>query len=231
MHESSKTNALRSQAFKDLYFNGRVLDIGAGTDPVCAHAEVFDQQHGDANKIDKYFAPHTFDTVHSSHCLEHMQDPLAALQKWWSLVKPNGYLVTVVPDEDLYEQGIWPSFFNKDHLSSFRIDKPTPLSAVSHDVVAIHIALPDAQLVDAQMQSVHYDFDLLFHNQSLPKRLRHPLKAIYSILKRVTITPTSLHNYQKWLVKQGYPFDQTSGKALAQIQVIVQKRNQQSSVN
>ena len=225
MHESSKTNALRSQAFKKLYFSGRVLDIGAGTDPVCAHAEVFDQQHGDANQIDKYFAPHTFDTVHSSHCLEHMQDPLDALKKWWSLVKPNGYLITVVPDEDLYEQGIWPSFFNKDHLSSFRIDKATPLSAVSHDVVAIHKALPNAQLIEALKQNNHYDLDLLFLNQTSPKRLRHPLKAIYSILKRVKFASNIQYRYQKWLVKQGYPFDQTAGRALAQIQVIVQKRN------
>jgi len=225
MHESSKTNALRSQAFKRLYFSGRVLDIGAGTDPVCVHAEVFDQQHGDANQIDKYFAPHTFDTVHSSHCLEHMQDPLDALKKWWSLVKPNGYLITVVPDEDLYEQGIWPSFFNKDHLSSFRIDKATPLSAVSHDVVAIHKALPNAQLIEALKQNNHYDLDLLFLNQTSPKRLRHPLKAIYSIVKRVAIASNILYRYQIWLVKQGYPFDQTAGRALAQIQVIVQKCN------
>lgn len=226
MHESSKTNALRSQAFKKLYFSGRVLDIGAGTDPVCAHAEVFDQQHGGANQIDKYFAPHTFDTVHSTHCLEHMQDPLDALKKWWSLVKPNGYLITVVPDEDLYEQGIWPSFFNKDHLSSFRIDKATPLSAVSHDIVAIHKALPTAQLIEALKQNNHYDLDLLFLNQTSPKRLRHPLKAIYSILKRVTIASNILYRYQKWLVNQGYPFDQTAGRALAQIQVIVHKRNE-----
>ena len=123
MNESSKTNALRGSEFHEQYFMGKVLDIGAGNDPVNTHAVIFDQQHGDANHIDNYFEAESFDTVHSSHCLEHMRDPVMALQKWWSLVKSQGFLITVVPDEDLYEQGIWPSFFNHDHVSTFQIGK------------------------------------------------------------------------------------------------------------
>jgi hypothetical protein len=44
-----------------------------------------------------------------------MHDPEAALRQWWALVRPGGYLVVVVPHEDLYEQGMWPSAFNSDH--------------------------------------------------------------------------------------------------------------------
>ena len=66
--------------------------------------------------------PHlAYDAVCSSHCLEHMRDVPAALTQWWALVRKGGYLVLVVPDEDLYEQGGWPSLFNSDHKATFRI--------------------------------------------------------------------------------------------------------------
>src|SRR4051794_2701011 len=111
MHEASKTNVLRSRDFPEKFLRGRVLDIGAGSDLVCSWAECFDKGNGDANTIDKYFEPNTFDCVHSSHCLEHMIDPVSALASWWSILKPGGFLIIVVPDEDLYEQRIWPSLF------------------------------------------------------------------------------------------------------------------------
>ena len=225
MNESSKTNAIRGSHFAKQYLSGTVLDIGAGNDPVCSHAVIFDQQHGDANRINAYFEAESFDTVHSSHCLEHMNDPESAILQWWSLVKPGGYMITVVPHEDLYEQGIWPSFFNDDHRSSFRIDKAHPLSAVSFDVAHLHSQLPNSQLISADVHAHHLDPKLLFQSGMTPRRLRHPLKLVMSILKRVT----SPHNqwryaFVKWLVGKGYPYDQTTGTALAQIQVIVQKR-------
>lgn len=224
MNESSKTNAIRGKAFPELYFNGKVLDIGAGNDPVCPHAEIFDQQHGDANHIDRYFLAESFDTVHSSHCLEHMQDPVAALHTWWSLVKPQGFLITVVPDEDLYEQGIWPSFFNHDHVSTFRLNKDNSWSPVSFDLAAIHLTLPRAQLISAERHDLHYNASLRFNPTLTPKRLKHPLKLLLSIVKRTTRMDGNLRLiFQQWLVRQGYPFDQTTGKALAQLQVVIQK--------
>ena len=43
MKEASKTKEIRAKDFEQRYLQGRVLDIGAGTDPVCAMAVVFDQ--------------------------------------------------------------------------------------------------------------------------------------------------------------------------------------------
>ncbi len=224
MNESSKTNAIRGNDFSSTYFSGRVLDIGAGKDPVCSSAIVFDQQHGDANHIRNYFESNSFDTVHSSHCLEHMNNPIDALSEWWSLVKPGGYLVTVVPHEELYEQGLWPSFFNDDHKSSFRLNSSKPLSDFSYDIAQMHLALPDAHLISTEIHDTHLKRELLFKHGSNPRRLKHPLKLVMSILKRLT-NPDSPIRYQfiKWLVQRGYPFDQTTGSALAQIQVIIQK--------
>ena len=37
--------------------------------------------------------------MYSSHCLEHMHDPVDALARWWRLVMSSGFLIIVVPDE------------------------------------------------------------------------------------------------------------------------------------
>jgi hypothetical protein len=64
----------------------------------------------------------------------------------------------------------------------------------------------------------------LFDATKPPKRLKHPLKLLWSICKRVTSPESKVRlTFQKWLVRQGHPFDQTVGKALAQLQVVIQK--------
>jgi len=106
MFEASKTRRVRSQSFYDCFLSGSVLDIGCGEDLVVPHTQPFDLAYGDAERILEFFpAESTFDCVHSSHCLEHMRNVPDALTDWWSLVRPGGYMIIVVPDADLYEQG------------------------------------------------------------------------------------------------------------------------------
>src|SRR4051794_15690432 len=102
MDETSKTKRLWTDAERQL-LTGKGIDIGCGRDPVFPGVRGFDVADGDANCITK-FVSDTFDFVYSSHCLEHMHEPAAALAEWWKLVKPGGVLVVIVPDEDLYEQ-------------------------------------------------------------------------------------------------------------------------------
>ena len=68
-------------------------------------------------------ADNYFDFVHSSHCLEHMVNPYISLNNWIRILKPGGHLLCTNPDEDLYEQGIFPSTFNLDHKHTFTIHK------------------------------------------------------------------------------------------------------------
>jgi len=75
------------------------------------------------------------DFLYSSHCLEHLRDPRIALRNWVRVVKPGGFLVIQVPDEDLYEQGNWPSKFNGDHKLTFTIGKTRSWSPVSFNVI------------------------------------------------------------------------------------------------
>src|SRR6202042_1346216 len=119
MNEASKTRAVRNSDFYSRYMSDSVLDIGCGPDLVVPHATPFDQEDGDANEILNYFKAESFSCVHSSHCLEHMRNPQKSIADWWTLLKPGGYLITVVPDEELYEQGNWARPFHSHHKKKF----------------------------------------------------------------------------------------------------------------
>lgn len=145
MREASKamTRRLHDVRYASRYFVGHGIDIGAGNDPISLYAEWFpgmrqvrawDLPDGDAQFL-QGVADESLDFVHSSHCLEHMQDPLVALQHWFRVLKPGGHLVCVVPDEDLYEQGRFPSTFNSDHKWTFTLWKASSWSDKSVNVV------------------------------------------------------------------------------------------------
>src|SRR6185437_6751448 len=155
--EASKTRAIRGPEFEKRFLGGRVIDIGCGPDLVVPHAEAFDLQHGDAQRIASQRPIEAYDAVHSSHCLEHMRDVPAALEQWWSLVRPGGYLVLVVPDEDLYEQGGWPSLFNSDHRATFRLQKAESWSPVSYDVLQLVSGLERAEIMSCELQHHGYE--------------------------------------------------------------------------
>jgi SAM-dependent methyltransferase len=63
-----------------------------------------------------------------------MRDPVESLHNWIRVVRPGGHLVISVPDEDLYEQKVWPSTFNSDHKMTFTLCKKTSWSPVSVNV-------------------------------------------------------------------------------------------------
>lgn len=165
MYECSKANMrrLRDSRFATRYFVGNGIDIGAGEDPLETYRELFpamkscrawEWHHGDGQLLTGV-ADASMDFVHSSHSLEHMGDPREALANWIRVLTPGGHLVVVVPDEDLYEQGVFPSTFNPDHKCTFTIAKrdswsPRSLNvlelagAFSHQLQVVKIELLDA---------------------------------------------------------------------------------------
>lgn len=119
--------------FTGRWMAGSCIDIGAGSDGLSRYVKLFpkitgvrewDLSDGDAQLMEGV-ADESFDTVHSSHTLEHMRDVEEALDNWWRILKPGGHLVVVVPDWELYEQGIWPSTFNPDHKHRFTTSRET----------------------------------------------------------------------------------------------------------
>jgi SAM-dependent methyltransferase len=133
MNECTKAiqRRLQDSRFVRRYFRGRGLDIGAGDDGLSRQCEYFpfiesvrdwDLKDGDAQYL-RGVPDNSYDFVHSAHCLEHMQHPGIALENWIRVLKPSGHLICMVPDEDLYEQGIFPSRNNLDHKFTFTIQK------------------------------------------------------------------------------------------------------------
>jgi SAM-dependent methyltransferase len=147
MFEQSKSlqRRLHDSNFITRYFVGKGIDIGSGPDPLTQYAELFplmasvqpwDIQHGDAQLM-ATCSDDEFDFVHSSHCLEHMQNPKIALQSWLRILKPGGHLIVLVPDEDMYEQGVFPSSFNVDHKWTFTVSKFKSWSARSLNLMTL----------------------------------------------------------------------------------------------
>lgn len=226
MYESSKTKLVRGPDFDRIYFSGTVLDIGCGNDVVVPHAQPFDQRQGDANEILKYLAPGSFDTVNSSHCLEHMQHPEQVIQDWWQLVKPGGFLITVVPHEDLYEQGQWPSRYNSDHRATFRLNSDTTWSPCSYDLLKLSESLPGAQIISAEIHDNNYNYAMqnmgVETDNSRIVRLKHAALLHQLIIKNLC-TLSLLDELNLFIASLGATVDQTIGSALAQIQVIALK--------
>jgi SAM-dependent methyltransferase len=145
MNETSKAliRRLHDVRFANTYFVGSGIDIGAGPDPLSKFARQFplmtglkawDVSDGDAQVMEGV-ADNTYDFVHNSHCLEHLRDPYEAFENWIRICKPGGHIITTVPDEDLYEQGVWPSTFNGDHKTSWTILKQESWSESSINIV------------------------------------------------------------------------------------------------
>lgn len=220
MKEASKTWAVWGDEVRAL-FKGKGIDIGAGGDTISPSARSFDVEDGDANRIDEYFTE-PFDYVFSSHCLEHMKNPPDALQRWWKMVKPGGHLIFLVPDEDLYEQGYWPSVFNDDHKFTFTLRKTSSWSPVSFNVLDLIASLPNAEVIEVSEQSNGYDHSFLTSVKLDQKSLHLRTKILRRISKflrlfgiRTKLTGLARH----W----NLPIDQTTTGALAQIQVILRK--------
>ncbi|MBT5471009.1 MAG: class I SAM-dependent methyltransferase, partial [Nitrospina sp.] len=233
---ASKTEKIRGPEFRSKYFSGKVLDVGCGDDLVVPNAMPFDKEQGDAQKILDYLEPNTFDCVHSSHSLEHMNDVPKALEQWWQLVKPGGAMVIVVPDEDLYEQGVWPSLFNRDHSATFRLNKPDSWSPVSYDLGKLCSALLGAEVISLEHQDRGYDHSLKGHgmskqgkffmrlNRSIIKRLNRKQK----LFEKLGMNSQSLKYGVNFIsVKLGALIDQTLEDAVAQIQIVVRKKTEE----
>jgi SAM-dependent methyltransferase len=158
------------------YFVGAGVDIGGKPDPLSLYKDLFplatsimtwDWEQGDAQFLVDV-ADSTWDFVHSSHCLEHLQEPAQGLSNWVRVLKPGGHLIVTVPDEDLYEQGIFPSTYNKDHKWTFTIFKKKSWSTHSINILDLVKSLgEEVELVKIERLVSTYRFGLPRYDQTL----------------------------------------------------------------
>jgi SAM-dependent methyltransferase len=171
MYESSKSlmRRLHDSRFASRYFVGEGMDVGAGHDSLAQYGEQFpgmvsccawDLEDGDAQLL-AGVEDELLDFVHSSHCLEHLRDPREALENWLRVLKPGGHLVVLVPDEDLYEQGEFPSTFNDDHKWTFTLAKARSWSPRSVNLLELLAAFSDrAQVVKIELLDATFRYGL-----------------------------------------------------------------------
>ncbi len=178
MKECSKSIArrIKDQRYALRYLKGKGVDIGGRPDPLTLYRELFplitdlktwDIEDGDAQFM-AGIEDATYDFVFSSHCLEHLRDPIEGLRNWLRVLKPNGHLIITIPDEDLYEQGQWPSTFNRDHKHSFTVQKSNSWSPASINVFSLLTSLgPAADIRKVEVIDDGFRYDLPRFDQTL----------------------------------------------------------------
>jgi SAM-dependent methyltransferase len=171
MRELSKSipRRQRDPGFTTRFFVGDGVDIGGAPDPLSLYQELFpllksvrvwDLEDGDAQLMSGV-PDNSFDLVHSSHCLEHLHNPRVGLQNWLRICAPGGHIVITVPDEDIYEQGIFPSTYNHDHKWTFTSHKNKSWSEKSINLMSLVEDLGDScQLISLRLEDSAYRYRL-----------------------------------------------------------------------
>ena len=78
------------------FCKGKGIDVGCGDFPF-EDAYPLDLKHG----LDAYDLPDYYDYVFSSHCLEHLGNPVKALEHWMDRIKDGGVLFLYLPHPDM----------------------------------------------------------------------------------------------------------------------------------
>ena len=98
--------------FMEKYLSGaNILEIGfAGYNPgrivvpITDTAIGIDQGYPGYDGLHLPFDDNSQDAVYTSHTLEHLPDPIAALEEWFRVLKIGGFLIIIVPHWLLYEK-------------------------------------------------------------------------------------------------------------------------------
>jgi SAM-dependent methyltransferase len=106
------------------FCKGDGLDVGAGKWPLPGA-----QPHDRQGKLDAMELPHgAFDYIFSSHCLEHLTNPIAALEHWKTRLKPGGVLFLYLPHPDMT---YWQPQHCRKHLHTWA---PAQMAQIVEDL-------------------------------------------------------------------------------------------------
>lgn len=91
---------------------GLGLDIGCGKWPLPGSVPIDLSRGGSAEELPEG----QWDYVFSSHCLEHLNDPVSALEHWQTRIKSGGVLMIYLPHPDM---SYWRPQFCRKHRHLF----------------------------------------------------------------------------------------------------------------
>lgn len=94
------------------FCKGTGVDVGGNKWPFPGALPIDQMSGGSA-----YFLPPNLDYIFSSHCLEHMDNPVLALEIWKKALKPGGVLFLYLPHPDME---YWLPQNNRKHLHSWQ---------------------------------------------------------------------------------------------------------------
>lgn len=95
------------------FCKGKGVDVGAGKWPLPGAMPIDTKT---PRWTPTYLPPGPFDYVFSSHCLEHLTDPVAALEHWQTRLKKGGVLFLYLPHP---EMRYWRPQFCRKHRHLF----------------------------------------------------------------------------------------------------------------
>jgi SAM-dependent methyltransferase len=97
------------------FCQGSGVDVGASTWPLPGAVPVELKDGGDAMQLpeNRNCASGQWDYVFSSHCLEHLENPIEALRHWKDRIRPAGVLFLYLPHPDME---YWLPQNNAKHL-------------------------------------------------------------------------------------------------------------------
>lgn len=108
---------------------GEGLDIGCGKWPLSWAIPIDASLGGDAMQLPEGQYPFAF----SSHCLEHLPNPVAALEHWKTRINPGGVLMLYLPHPD---QKYWRPQNCRKHLHSWR---PEEMAGIVRDLGFVNV--------------------------------------------------------------------------------------------
>ncbi len=106
------------------FCKGVGVDVGAGKWPLPGAIPVDRIEGGDAME----FPAEGLGYVFSSHCLEHLADPVSALEYWKGKLKPGGVLFLYLPHPDMT---YWRPSRCRKHLHSW---SPAQMADILRDM-------------------------------------------------------------------------------------------------
>ncbi len=171
MYENTKAAFLRrsnNRLFTNV-FKGDGLHISPGNDPLkqqhyplCKSitvAEVADSKI-ETDSLKQQLGNKEFDFVYATNLAFYEDEPIHVINHWLNFVTSKGHLVLTVSDEDLYEQGNFPSIFNNSHKKTFSIYKQMSWSGKHYNLLDIIQKLNTVTCRKIELIDSNYDYSL-----------------------------------------------------------------------